>query len=760
MQVISINTAEAIFEPFWDPELREMDQWSFELPEKTGIKLIDWWCSFNFEWQTGEKGEPVFSMSRRYGEGVDVSRYDLLLLSAMLPNGCVLRIEAETDRGPRQMDSEPFGEGKRELALPLAGATRILSLRLTVLAAGDASGVGWFNWAGLQSSARLPDYLAQFREYDAGWEGSLYPEGIPLSFRPKYGIFFSGEQLEDMRALYREKRAAGAASPYAPDDSYEKYWDPEGCIGDFVNFWDDTRYCRERDSRHYLIRNGVRAAMYGVLEKDAASLRLAARYAMSILACAHWDDGMICDFPAGSWEHRCFVQSLCLYDLVFIYDLAYEFFAPPAKSRLFRRLADEGIASINFNAWRHEYIFHNNQMIWFSHGRMAAYALLGKEWPRTAPYMELALRDVEENIENTVLPDGGYVEGPTYFTCVGQNGGQALYLYARAAGKDLAEVTPERLKASVNFADALLSTDRGQDMIPICDGKPLMPQSHLAFMAKLLPESGWNAMFWKAVERSGGLADDYFALLSQSTGRQAAYSPPAFVKMPELNLLASHRMLHGEAVKIVLLGNRSGAGHTHEDKGSFILEYAGQTFAMDPGTCDYSSPFSMLYKHCQRHNVLVPAGSRVRPAAENPCMQTISPDGEGDAQRLHASIEAGKAYPDYYESWTRELQSDSPEELVITDRYRLKEGCGCGRVEFLWNTVLPVRQEGDAVLIEGERAAVRVEVPEGCRCELRRLELFGGGIQNQIAFVREGTAGQIRTRAVLQAPSAPADPAK
>ena len=134
MQVISINTAEAIFEPFWDPELREMDQWSFELPEKTGIKLIDWWCSFNFEWQTGEKGEPVFSMSRRYGEGVDVSRYDLLLLSAMLPNGCVLRIEAETDRGPRQMDSEPFGEGKRELALPLAGAARILSLRLTVLA--------------------------------------------------------------------------------------------------------------------------------------------------------------------------------------------------------------------------------------------------------------------------------------------------------------------------------------------------------------------------------------------------------------------------------------------------------------------------------------------------------------------------------------------------------------------------------------------------------------------------------------------------
>ncbi|MFQ9800095.1 MAG: heparinase II/III family protein [Clostridia bacterium] len=45
---------------------------------------------------------------------------------------------------------------------------------------------------------------------------------------------------------------------------------------------------------------------------------------------------------------------------------------------------------------------------------------------------------------------------------------------------------------------------------------------------------------------------------------------------------------------MVVLGNRSGAGHAHEDRGSFILEYAGQTFAMDPGTCDYSSSYSMM----------------------------------------------------------------------------------------------------------------------------------------------------------------------
>ncbi|MFR3483235.1 MAG: hypothetical protein ACLTXL_06920 [Clostridia bacterium] len=35
------------------------------------------------------------------------------------------------------------------------------------------------------------------------------------------------------------------------------------------------------------------------------------------------------------------------------------------------------------------------------------------------PYMEIAYGDIVENIQKTVLPDVGYVEGPTH-TCAGQ----------------------------------------------------------------------------------------------------------------------------------------------------------------------------------------------------------------------------------------------------------------------------------------------------------------------------------------------------
>ena len=49
MRIVPINTAEAVFEPFWDPELREMEQWSFKLSDEAGTRLIDWWCGYNFE---------------------------------------------------------------------------------------------------------------------------------------------------------------------------------------------------------------------------------------------------------------------------------------------------------------------------------------------------------------------------------------------------------------------------------------------------------------------------------------------------------------------------------------------------------------------------------------------------------------------------------------------------------------------------------------------------------------------------------------
>ena len=81
------------------------------------------------------------------------------------------------------------------------------------------------------------------------------------------------------------------------------------------------------------------------------------------------------------------------------------------------------------------------------------------------------------------------------------------------------------------------------------------------------------------------------------------------VEMPKIGQLASHRKLGAEWVKLFLMGNQSGASHTHEDKGSFVLEFAGDAFSRDFGSCDYSNPLADILKHAQRHNMLVPIAS-------------------------------------------------------------------------------------------------------------------------------------------------------
>ncbi len=212
MKAIAINTAEAILEPFWDPELCAIDRWTVDRNTETGTKLAQGWCNVSFEWQNSAAQELVLAMSKQYDPPVGVDRYDVLLLSAMVSNGCAIRIEAETDRGALSVRSAPFGQEKQEIAIPIEGSAQLYSLRIEVYATESRAGMGWFNWVGLQNSQRLLDHLAQF-QYDPAWEGSLYPVETPVSFTPRYGIFISEEQLERMRTLYEEKKREGAASP-------------------------------------------------------------------------------------------------------------------------------------------------------------------------------------------------------------------------------------------------------------------------------------------------------------------------------------------------------------------------------------------------------------------------------------------------------------------------------------------------------------------------------------------------------------------
>ena len=96
----------------------------------------------------------------------------------------------------------------------------------------------------------------------------------------------------------------------------------------------------------------VGTAVAGIVQEDPVLLRLAARYALTLASCDNWDDGFLCDFQTSSFNHRCFIQSLCLYECALILDIAGEIFTDTGRDLILRKMAEEGIGSINFNTWK------------------------------------------------------------------------------------------------------------------------------------------------------------------------------------------------------------------------------------------------------------------------------------------------------------------------------------------------------------------------------------------------------------------------
>ena len=752
MPITPINSAEAIIDPFWDPQMSEFPEWTVEPGEAHGLEIVQGWCFVNFEWTRPPVSGPALRMHRPLD--LECAGYDRLVLSLMAPPDCVVRLFADTDRGPRELEAPPAGAMKAELVLDLGGAGRISAVQIEVWSHGSGVEQGWFNWLGLRHEGHLVRLLEVQSAHDPGWPKHLKGDDYAPEFSPTYGLVLTGEEIEALRLRHDKLGAGSTGSPFLQAAENARAVAPEEMIHGFVNFWGDTRYNRQRDHGKHILSHGVNAAIAGHLTRDGSLLRLAARYALSIAMCEKWDDGFICFYPGSDWEHRCFVQNLCAYEVAAILDLAGEYFTDIGRDFLLRRLAEEAIGSINYITWKHEYIYHCNQLAWFTPGRMLALAVLSKHYPRVQEHIEIAYRDLCESLEYSILSDGGYVEGPSYFTCVGKDGGLGLYFYGRATGQSIESVIPDAMRRCGDFGEVVTSTDSESDVIPICDARDRHDVLSQAIMANVLPGSAWSRMIAKRIDLYGGWPADPAAdssathvlrmsdaaiawNLIESTPKGAG-DPPAVFVLPHMGPAISVRSLRDQTMKLFIQGNNGGAGHTHEDKGSFVLELAGETLAMDPGTCDYSNPLAGILKNCERHNMLIPTGVNERPHPESPLPVDVKPRVTGDTESFHAEIDLSPGWERYFTHRHRTWDSPSPDLITITDEYELSSGDG---VEFLWQTRLGVQLDGAVAVVSGVRAKAVLEGPAGTEWRLDELPLIEG-TQRRLALPLTGRSGR------------------
>ncbi len=725
MRPIHINSAESIFEPFWDPDISGLGDWTFKKESALKSSIEQTWCTVLFKWKEGVVSEYAFTIKREY-QNVSSLNMDTLIISASIQKDTMMDVDVSD--GEVVLNSKfVCRDGlKHEYKINIENMDKIRHLSISIGSESSDNGTGWFNWIGLSNKNLLENHIESLAGFDEDtWEKHLKPKEYKPEFKPVYGILLNEKDIETLREKADETGGIPASRPYDYTKDCSKDDIPEKYLGEYVNFLIDTRYNRERDKEKYLLKKGEKAAIAGVVNKDPALLRLAARYALVLASCENWEDSFISNFKTSSYDHRCFVASLCLYECAIVLDIAGEMFTDAGKNLILKKMAKEGIGTVNFNTWRYEYIFHCNQMAWFSPGRIYAYAVLLRNFPRVDRYLDIAIDDVIENLNNTIESDGGYTEGPGYFSCVGRDSLLVLYMYSRLKNIDIEKLLPPVLKKTVTFGEVIESTDEKLDFIPICDSSVKVKSSfsdmykvHLILMAYFFPDSVWPDVYRKHV-KNNGMGDSPIIRILDDKIKKKDIKRRNFILMEVTGHAISYRKTSNGYSKIFVLGNKAGAGHTHMDKGSFVYEYEGETFLMDPGICSYDDPISLELKAPDRHNMLVPYGSDKTPYPENPLMKDLIPEASGDNVSFNATMDLSPGWKGWYKEWIRQIKSTGPGEIEIIDKYYIEKGEG---VSFMLNTSLDISPFGDsAVKIEGKYGTLSVEIPKECTYKIEEL---------------------------------------
>jgi hypothetical protein len=125
----------------------------------------------------------------------------------------------------------------------------------------------------------------------------------------------------------------------------------------------------------------------------------------------------------------------------------------------------------------------------------------------------------------------------------------------------------------------------------------------------------------------------------------------------------------------------------------------------------------------------------------------VKPTGQGDETAFHARIDATPGWTPYYRKWVRSWDSPTLDTLTVRDSYTLARG---NAVEFYWQTQLPVQQQGQRFVIQGDAGQVTVEAPADCTLRVERLSLAQGQSHWRMAIRKTGPQGILDVKVRLR----------
>lgn len=679
MRPVPINESEAIFERFKDSSRSGFPKWHHSCEPGTEATASQFWCAVQIQWEKGN-GRTVAKLSRELV--LELAGYDHLMARMSMPASARLTVRIRIDG----KDQTPIrdAEGKDtyvEYEGPLSGTT-LEHIEIEITDSGGAPGMAMILWLGLFHKERRAAMIGREVFDEEMWEDLLLPADESIVPEPALGLFFGSEDLEALRRK-------ASAPPYdellvnlrkmARSHLDDEPW--QG-VSDFCNM--GNWMGRSRDSVQIDPLAMKLCAFVGLIDEDPDLLRISLHHALAAAHCKHWCPSFMEIMPGTAWESRAFIAYRVACNLIFAWDWAGSYLTDTGKTVLAQAVAMKGLPWLLMSLMRHDYVRGCNQGAYFSYGAIICEAALARIWPEHGgELIETAKAAMDQTMNRYIAEDGGAFEGIAYYSSTIGHALVGYQAYARLKGMPIESVVPERILKVPNYLTTILSTTPPVGgAVPVADGgKPgviLYPEC-LGSLCRLSDDEAMPALLKGVLpvshekENSMTPGSVFNIIHGPEFLPTADVNPPVFRVLPQTGMLCSCRPTPHGPVRLQLIGAPAGAGHSHEDKGSFIIEAFGERIAIDRGQMAYDDPRCQVIKHARYHNVLIPDTDEGLPAHQiNPCPKAVLPEGKGDETRLACYVDASGVYPGLAFRWTRDIDSETPAEFVVTDTMELK----------------------------------------------------------------------------------------
>jgi hypothetical protein len=703
MRIAPINQAEAIIAPLFDSNLADLKSYTVEARDGLPIEFCQSWDSCVLK---GRSRNFILRWTGRF----EFQHYDQLRLFLNYPEAFKLSAGAILNgrevclfenipgyRLPSEPTSAIFGPDKAYYVM-----TR-LDFHFQAQPAQETHIS--FNWIGLVSSVREPDYERQLPRYSPDWPGLLNPNGKAALVEP---LFSKREFLESLPERARQNRfaplmrslrnTAARFETYSPEPDIREYFPCDEHLFRYVRVRDRNRPRWDHPQRIQVL------ALAGYLDNHPAWSRLSARHVLALSHTPYWFEGPQGHCPGSDWHHVCFMEAHGMEALCYALPFLGDWLTPAGRAQVLDRI-EEAWGLVNAKCEEPGYRWYMNQGVVNNSLRLLG-ALLLYQAGRGAQYadaVEQSFRDHTKIVNNYLAEEGHCSEGG-YYTYSFSTSLPMWLAYAAFAGKPLAAVVPDRFKRSVAFVEATTSTLSPLGVMMSTGSNGVCHPWSSMLLAFLHRACDWpEAAHWLRNRSDQDVpqvdSNEVLVLLEMMPEELPNRPVRTGIQGCLKSGLLAYSFPFPRQGKLLLQAERPATGHHHFDRGGIILEDAGEMLLPDLGNTNYADLRCAFMSHVDWHNLAHPLDLEMRltelPNADPPVPRARIERAEETAEGFAFALDVGPIYGPEVKVGRREGILRLPERGGRLDLRDVWQFANAHPVEIVFNSYAPWTFEGD-----------------------------------------------------------------